>query len=218
MTWAERTKAKWLSDDQENPALDRWLRQDRHKRLVGFCYRTRWHVFWTQTFRGRHTEDGAQSRWLRYLAGFKWYSSLERVLYTVEPHANIPSHHVHALLSMNCARPLTTWANDWRYLKEEAWKLMGKALILPVVDNEAVSYVLKYVTKLPRNIAWERWTPSPASAQGLWGIVDYPLPKEETQSMLLEREAYEYRKGMPLKGRRDYGQLNVREIPQEYTA
>jgi hypothetical protein len=112
--------------------------------------------------------------------------------------------------------PFARWLNGWRYWKELAWRELGKALILPVTDNNAVRYVLKYVTKPARAISWMEVTPQPTTPEHLWGIVTQEgLVREVTEELTHEqyrdlihwvKQANDWVK--QAKGRMDHGEAD----------
>jgi hypothetical protein len=180
MKWHTRVMDAW-----KNPALNWDLanRMDAHARrsVVSFMRQHTWQIFWTQTFRTRTSENGAQQRWLHFLAESNLLSTLQAHMWAVEPHANIPSHHVHALLSMK--QPTTSngspkyfelfWS-EWRGWKERAWREMGKALILKADEQAPIHYVLKYVLKKTATGGTARPTADSIDArptpENLWGV------------------------------------------------
>jgi len=170
MGWAERTVQAW---DDETRSWDaaRAEAMNRNRKLVTWLSRTRWDIFWTQTFRHRTSENGALAKWSRSLAEFNSHLTVTDAIYAVERHAHFPSHHVHALLSMK--RPLrwTNWTNVYRPWKEWCWRTMGKALIVPCRANAPLWYVLKYVTKSVNDSWWTARMQQLTTPENLWGVL-----------------------------------------------
>lgn len=171
MRWHERVQAAWA-----NPALN-WHLQKLNERgtkneAVSWLRQETWHVFWTQTYRGKHSECGAMVRWLRFLADHNLLSLLKAHMWAVEPHATYPSHHVHALLSFKSPKCLKSFLQDWRGWKETAWRELGKALILEADEKAPIYYALKYVLKTSGTSV--RGAPQANGAsrtrENLWGI------------------------------------------------
>jgi len=160
MTWAERVIDQWEAEAKVTRDLT-----ESQKALVSWMSRRPWDVFWTQTFRRRCSAWGAQASWLRCLAEHNSHSTVRAAMWAVEPHANLPSHHVHALLSMRRPICLTNWPAVYRPWKEHLWRSVGKALILPTRPTTSCWYVVKYVNKRPR-VSWTTGTP-----ECLWGIL-----------------------------------------------
>lgn len=191
VSWAKRTIRNW-----QRAAADQELRREveTNRDLVNWCCHSKWSIFWTQTYRGNHSEDAARSRFLYFLADSKWQSAVSELLWVTEPHKNIPSHHVHALLSLKPAKcsadnktPLQRWSQDWRYLKNQAWDMLGKALILPVSPGDgAVWYVLKYVTKRIHDVQSRELARAVSTPQKLWGIETCPLTRQERPRSLVQ--------------------------------
>lgn len=170
MTWAERVRDAW-----DNPNLN-WdlaarVERQRKRTAVALLSPIRWDIYWTQTYRGQHSEVGAQQRWLRFLAESSLLSILAAHMWAVEPHASTPSHHVHALLSMKSLTSLGVFWKEWRGWKERAWGTMGKALILRTSETAPIWYVLKYVLKeASGGSATTMGNGRNRSAENLWGI------------------------------------------------
>lgn len=184
MSWADRTIRNW-----REAQADKVLREqvETNRDLANWSCRKTWNVFYTQTYRGNHSEDAARSRMLFFLADSTWSSHISELLYVIEPHKNIPSHHAHVLLSLKQAKcsadrktPLQRWSSDWRGLKNKAWDQLGKALILPVTAGDgAVWYILKYVTKRVHDAQSRELARAVATPQKLWGIETGPLTRQD---------------------------------------
>lgn len=189
MTWAERVMESW-----ETTKIDRATMTDGQKSLVAWLSRRDFNVFWTQTFRGRVSADGAQASWLRCLAECNRRSTVKAAMWAVEPHANYPSHHVHALLSMRLRTLWTNWRSVYQPWKEHLWRSVGKALILPTRPTTSCWYVVKYVNKSP-TVHWQQGTP-----KNLWGI----LTSREIQSLIPETSMgpHEYNERLTIEGRK----------------
>ena len=158
MTWAERVMESWTTTRIE-------CQTTAQRALVDWLSRDRWDVFWTQTFRHRTSAFGAQAKWLRCLAEFNLRTTVRAAMWAVEPHANFPSHHVHALLSTQQPTPLTQWPSVYRYWKEHWWRSVGKCLLLQTFPTTSCWYVVKYVNKRPK----ATWTNSTHILP--WGIL-----------------------------------------------
>ena len=171
MTWAERVRAAW-----DNPALNwdlaqRISRGDKAELVSWLRYGdNRWDVFWTQTFRGKHSENAAMVRWQRFLAESNLLSIVRAHISVVEPHRTYPSHHVHALLSMKSEQCLTSFLQDWRGWKEKAWRELGKALILKCDERAPIAYVLKYVLKTTAQHAMRGQRSTAGTPENLWTL------------------------------------------------
>lgn len=167
MTWVERLQNEWAALQVAQAELT-----PPQSQLVGWLSRRRWDVFWTQTFRGKHSPWAALAKWSYCLAEYNSHSTVKAVLYSVEPHERFPSYHVHALLSMKRPLCLTKWRHEYRPWKEHCWRTCGKAVILPCVTATPVWYVIKYVTKKQAPKTWQTGT-----EEKLWGIwVDDDVP------------------------------------------
>jgi len=162
--WHERVQQAWT-----NPALN-WelatrMTREEMRSVVSWLSGETWHVFWTQTYRGRHSESAAMVRWQHFLAEHNLLSILKAHMWAVEPHSNFPSHHVHALLSMKSTESFQIFWSEWRGWKEKAWREMGKALILKADEKAPIYYALKYVLKRRRSSSSTTRT-----AENLWGV------------------------------------------------
>lgn len=144
-------------DSWETTKIETSTLSDAKRALVSWLSRRKWDVFWTQTFRGRVSAFGAQASWLRCLAECNRRSTVKAAMWAVEPHRQWPSHHVHALLSMQRPMRLTNWSAEYRPWKEHLWRSVGKALILPTRPQTSLWYVVKYVHKRPKT-DWQNGT------------------------------------------------------------
>lgn len=169
MRWAERVKEAW-ANPALNWTLDELTRRETTRQVVSWLRAEDWQVFWTQTFRSRHSESAAMVRWQHFLAESSLLSMLKAHMWAVEPHPNSPErHHVHALLSMKSETLLTSFMNDWRGWKEKAWRELGKALILQADEKAPIHYVLKYILKRARP-ANDPTAKGAATPENLWGV------------------------------------------------
>lgn len=180
MTWAERVTQAW-----ENPSLN-WdlakrVERTAKRKCCAWLSRNRWDIYWTQTFRGRHSENAAERRWQHFLAASSLDLILKAHMWAVERHVSTPSHHVHALLSMKSRTCLTAFWRDWRRWKERAWATMGKALILRTSETAPIWYLLKYVLKTTNS------SPTVPSQENLWGIWTNECPESSLLSDQMER-------------------------------
>lgn len=164
MGYVENVQAQW--DDWE---IERKWGAACRNEMVKFWSRTRFDVFWTQTFRGRTSEWGARAKWLSFLADINLHLDLSLALWVVEPHANSDSTHVHALLSTRLPLSPTKYSREWRHWKESAWKRVGKAFVIQTHQHTPTWYVLKYLMKDPRTDR-DFMTPTPKPREKLWGV------------------------------------------------
>lgn len=152
MTWAQRVITEWDAIPTDPPRAP----------LIASLSRIRWDLFWTQTFRlPKRNANACQIVWSRCLAElfYSWDEQPENetmavTLFALEPHADYPSLHVHALLSMLRPMPFTIFKRDWRSWKNWCWETQGKALFLMCRSPTFIWYVTKYVMKGPRRAKW----------------------------------------------------------------
>lgn len=164
MKYVERIVAEWYDADLRK----KWGTICRNE-TAGFFCRTRWDVFWTQTFRNQTSEWGARAKWLSFLADFNSRLALSQVLWVVEPHVNSDSHHVHSLLSMRLPLSFSRYELEWRSWKEEAWKNLGKAFLLRTTRDAPIWYVTKYLMKDAPSY-YKHLTPERQPKEKMWGL------------------------------------------------